>query len=115
MTRDSTSGNTQYSKTLADSPAPLWELGWPEARSRQRVAAVCGPDLVSLEARGLIEVRRFESWPEPWERADLSSATSFSPKVNASNDGPETPLELTWQARSPKPAGDICSHRCSNR
>jgi hypothetical protein len=55
-------------ENLEDSAAPLWQFGWPEAPSRQRVAEVCGPGLVSLEARGLIEVRRFESWPEPWER-----------------------------------------------
>ncbi|MEV6305006.1 hypothetical protein AB0M02_36730 [Actinoplanes sp. NPDC051861] len=53
---------------LEDSPMPLWEIGWPEAPSRQRVAEVCGPGLVTLEARGFIEVRRFESWPEPWDR-----------------------------------------------
>ncbi|WP_158647389.1 hypothetical protein [Actinoplanes sp. ATCC 53533] len=53
---------------LEGSAAPLWELGWPEAPSRQRVADVLGPGLVSLEARGFIEVRRFENWPEPWER-----------------------------------------------
>ncbi|MFF0375890.1 hypothetical protein [Actinoplanes missouriensis] len=53
---------------LEDSPLPLGEIGWPEAPSRQRVAEVCGAGLVSLVARGFIEVRRFESWPEPWER-----------------------------------------------
>jgi hypothetical protein len=53
---------------LADSPAPLGEIGWPEAPSRHRVAEVCGPGLVSLERRGFIEVRCFESWPEPWEQ-----------------------------------------------
>jgi hypothetical protein len=52
---------------LEDSPVPLWELGWPEAPSRQQVAEVCGPGLVSLAARGSVEVRRFESWPELWE------------------------------------------------
>ncbi len=52
---------------LEDSPVPLWELGWAEAPSRQRVAEICGPGLVSLEARGFVAVRRFESWPELWE------------------------------------------------
>ena len=52
---------------LEDSPVPLWEIGWAEASSRQRVAEVCGPGLVSLEARGFVEVRHFERWPEPWE------------------------------------------------
>jgi len=52
---------------LEGPPVALWEMGWPEASSRQHVAEVCGPGLVSLEARGFVEVRRFESWPEPWE------------------------------------------------
>ncbi|WP_221329462.1 hypothetical protein [Actinoplanes sp. L3-i22] len=51
-----------------EEPAALWELGRPGALSRQAVADVCGPGLVSLEARGFIEVRCFESWPEPWDR-----------------------------------------------
>ena len=53
---------------LENSPLPLWELGWAEAPSRQRMATVLGPGLVSLVARGLIEVRRFDSWPAQWER-----------------------------------------------
>ncbi|MFI7076743.1 hypothetical protein ACIBO1_05560 [Micromonospora sp. NPDC049903] len=53
---------------LEDAPLPLWELGWAEAPSRQRVAAVLGPGLVSLVARGFIEVRRFDGWPARWER-----------------------------------------------
>ncbi|GAA2711869.1 hypothetical protein [Actinoplanes palleronii] len=52
---------------LEGDPVPPWELGWPEALSRQEVADVLGPGLVSLAARGFIEVRRFPSWPEPWE------------------------------------------------
>lgn len=54
--------------SLEDSPVPLWELGWTEAPSRQRVAAILGPGLVSLAARGLIEVRRFDCWPASWEQ-----------------------------------------------
>jgi len=54
--------------SLEDSPLPLWELGWAEAPSRQRVAEVLGPGLVSLVVRGLIEVRRFDGWPAQWER-----------------------------------------------
>jgi hypothetical protein len=53
---------------LEDSPRPLWEIGWAEAPSRQRVAAVLGPGLVSLVARGFVEVRRFDGWPSQWER-----------------------------------------------
>jgi hypothetical protein len=52
---------------LEDFPVPLWELGWAETPSRQQVAEVCGPGLVSLEARGFVEVRHFESWPELWK------------------------------------------------
>ncbi|MDT5028553.1 MAG: hypothetical protein QOE61_4979 [Micromonosporaceae bacterium] len=51
---------------LEDSPLPLWGLGWAEALSRQRVATLLGPGLVSLAARGLIEVRHFDGWPAPW-------------------------------------------------
>jgi hypothetical protein len=54
-------------ESLEGFPTPLWELGWAEASSRQHVAEVCGPGLVSLEARGFVEVRRFGSWPESWE------------------------------------------------
>ncbi|WP_406060131.1 hypothetical protein [Micromonospora sp. NBC_00860] len=53
---------------LEDSPLPLWELGWAEAPSRQRVTAVLGPGLISLVARGLIKVRRFDCWPAQWDR-----------------------------------------------
>ncbi|MEV4546187.1 hypothetical protein [Micromonospora echinaurantiaca] len=52
---------------LEDSPL-LCELGWAEAPSQQHVAAVLGQCLVSLVARGLIEVRRFDGWPAQWER-----------------------------------------------
>nr|WTA68154.1 hypothetical protein OHB51_02980 [Micromonospora sp. NBC_00855] len=54
--------------SLEDSPLPLWELGWAEAPSRQRVTAVLGPGLISLVARGLIKVRRFDCWPAQWDR-----------------------------------------------
>ena len=53
---------------LEDSPLPLWELRWAEAPSWEAVAEVLGPGLVSLADRGLIEVRRFNSWPSPWEK-----------------------------------------------
>lgn len=53
---------------LEDSPLPLWELRWDAAPSWDVVAEVLGPGLVSLVGRGLIEVRRFENWPTPWEQ-----------------------------------------------
>ena len=46
---------------LEDSPLPLWELAWDEAPSPQRVASVLGPGLISLAARGPIEVRRSQA------------------------------------------------------
>ncbi len=52
---------------LESSPRPLWELGWNQAPSRQAVTEILGPGLVSLAARGLIEVRHFDRWPAPWE------------------------------------------------
>ena len=52
---------------LETSPRPLRELGWLEAPSRQVVAEVLGPGLVSLAARRLIEVRYFDRWPARWE------------------------------------------------
>ncbi|MER5453613.1 hypothetical protein ABT008_02400 [Micromonospora sp. NPDC002389] len=54
--------------SLEDSPRSLREIGWAEVPSRQRVAAVLGPGLVSLLARGFVEVRRFDGWPSRWER-----------------------------------------------
>lgn len=67
---------------LASSPRPLRELGWIEAPSRQIVAEVLGPGLVSLAARNFLEVRRFDRWPARWEEgipvggADLRHASS---------------------------------------
>ncbi|HEX5594730.1 MAG TPA: hypothetical protein VFX61_01715 [Micromonosporaceae bacterium] len=53
---------------LEISPLPLWELRWDAAPSWDVVAEVLGPGLVSLVGRGLIEVRRFDRWPAPWEQ-----------------------------------------------
>jgi hypothetical protein len=52
---------------LECSPRPLRELRRDEAPSLRMVADVLGPGLVSLVARGLIEVRRFDTWPARWE------------------------------------------------
>jgi hypothetical protein len=51
---------------LEDSPQPLWELTWDETLSPERCAAVLGPALVSLAARGFVDVRRFDDWPADW-------------------------------------------------
>ncbi|MFY1695979.1 hypothetical protein [Solwaraspora sp. WMMA2101] len=56
---------------LEDSPLPLWELGWDEAESASWLAEILGPGLVSLVARGLVEVRRFDGWPAEWDHGTL--------------------------------------------
>jgi hypothetical protein len=48
---------------LEDSPLPLWELPWDGMPPARLV-----PGLISLAARGFIEVRRFESWPARWNQ-----------------------------------------------
>jgi hypothetical protein len=53
---------------LEDSPLPLWELRWHEATTLQELADVLAPGLISLAARGLVEVRRFQNWPAQWDR-----------------------------------------------
>lgn len=53
---------------LEDSPQPLWKLGSGRWSSRQQMVAFLGPGLVSLVARSLIEVRRFDSWPAHWKQ-----------------------------------------------
>jgi hypothetical protein len=52
---------------LEDSPLPLWELRWHEEPTLQQLADILAPGLISLAARGLVEVRRFRSWPAQWE------------------------------------------------
>jgi hypothetical protein len=52
---------------LEDSPLPLWELRWHEETTRQALAATLAPGLISLAARGLLEVRRFRTWPAQWD------------------------------------------------
>jgi hypothetical protein len=52
---------------LEDSPLPLWELRWHEAATLQGLADILAPGLISLAARGLIEVRRFHHWPAHWD------------------------------------------------
>ncbi|WP_326549440.1 hypothetical protein [Micromonospora sp. NBC_01813] len=56
---------------LEDSPLPLWELGWDEAESASWLAELLGPGLISLVARGLVEVRRFDGWPAEWDDGTL--------------------------------------------
>lgn len=52
---------------LEDSPLALWELAWTDPPDPVGMAEVCGPGLVSLAARGFIEVRRFGTWPAAWD------------------------------------------------
>jgi hypothetical protein len=52
---------------LEDSPLPLWELRWHEETTLRQLTDILAPGLVSLAARGLVEVRRFRSWPAQWE------------------------------------------------
>jgi hypothetical protein len=56
---------------LEDSPLPLWELRWHEETTLQRLADILAPALISLAARGLVEVRRFRRWPAQWEEGVL--------------------------------------------
>jgi len=52
---------------LEDSPQPLWALRWHEETTLLALAAFLAPGVISLEARGLVEVRRFRLWPARWE------------------------------------------------
>lgn len=52
---------------LEDSPLPLSELRWANEQSGEALAEVLAPGLISLVCRGLVEVRRFDSWPTRWE------------------------------------------------
>ncbi|BCB77803.1 hypothetical protein GCM10022251_38720 [Phytohabitans flavus] len=59
---------------LEDSPLPLWEIAEDFVRAAvgeppapQAVAEILAPALTSLATHGLIEVRRFDVWPAPWE------------------------------------------------
>jgi hypothetical protein len=79
-------------ESLEDSPASLPEIGWAEAPSRQRVADVCGPALVSLAARGFIEVRRFAAWPSPWTEGTPMTAEELDLGVEAWSDAGEGPV-----------------------
>jgi len=51
---------------LEESPLPLWEFRWHEETTLQDLAAILAPGLISLVARGLVEVRRFLTWPAQW-------------------------------------------------
>ena len=52
---------------LEDSPLPLWELRWHNETTLPDLIAALAPGLLSLTSRGLIEVRRFPTWPAPWD------------------------------------------------
>ncbi len=52
---------------LEDSPLPLWELRWHEETTLQQLADILAPGLISLAARGFVEVRQFRNWPARWD------------------------------------------------
>ncbi|MFD0582251.1 hypothetical protein [Dactylosporangium darangshiense] len=59
----------------ADAPRPLWEIAEAflggvvgERPTLERIAELLGAALASLAAHGLIEVRRFDIWPAPWDQ-----------------------------------------------
>ncbi|MBO3744133.1 hypothetical protein [Actinoplanes flavus] len=52
---------------LEDSPLPLAELRWHEETPLQQLADILAPGLISLAARGLVEVRQFRNWPARWD------------------------------------------------
>lgn len=51
---------------LEASPKALWELRWHAETTLSDMAGTLRPGLLSLDARGFIEVRRFHRWPAPW-------------------------------------------------
>jgi len=55
---------------LEDSPQPLWALRWHEETTLLALAAILAPGLISLEARGLVEVRHFRFWPARWDEGE---------------------------------------------
>ncbi|GAA4974216.1 hypothetical protein [Actinoplanes utahensis] len=52
---------------LEDSPLPLRELRLSDETTLRELAGLLAPGLISLEARGLVEVRRFRHWPAQWD------------------------------------------------
>ncbi|GAA0577619.1 hypothetical protein GCM10010172_72990 [Paractinoplanes ferrugineus] len=61
----------QVLQPLDDSPQPLWELRWHKQTTLGQLADILAPGLISLAARGLVEVRRFPRWPAPWTEGVL--------------------------------------------
>ncbi|MER7276305.1 hypothetical protein ABT369_17820 [Dactylosporangium sp. NPDC000244] len=58
----------------SDTPRPLWEVSEDfvvsavgEPPTKDQIAELLGPALVSLVSYGLVEVRRFADWPSLWE------------------------------------------------
>src|SRR5437773_2402974 len=58
-----------------DGHTPLWEIAEGFANSvvggppdTAWIATLLSPALASLAANGLMEVRRFATWPAPWEQ-----------------------------------------------
>jgi hypothetical protein len=53
--------------SLEDSPRPCGTSGLGRWSLPQQKAGFLGPALVSLVARGLVEVRGFDNWPARWD------------------------------------------------
>ncbi|GIH19015.1 hypothetical protein [Rugosimonospora africana] len=61
-----------------NSARPLWEISEDfrgflagEPPTKDQLAELLGPALVSLVGYGLVEVRCFANWPSPWEEGVL--------------------------------------------
>ncbi|MEU4426167.1 hypothetical protein AB0F81_36570 [Actinoplanes sp. NPDC024001] len=54
---------------LEDSPLPLWKMRWHEETTRQQLADILAPALISLATRGFVEVRQFRNCPRNGRKA----------------------------------------------
>jgi hypothetical protein len=94
---------------LEDSPLPLWELRWHEETTLQALAAILAPGLISPAARGLVEVRRFRTWPAQWDEGQPLSEddlTRESSRVEVWSVGTGTPY---WPPTSRRLVTGFCS------
>lgn len=72
-------------EALEPGHMPLWELGDDFVRGvvgampgTEQIAALLSPALAGLASYGLIEVRRFATWPAPWEQGPALDATDVA-------------------------------------